>query len=559
MRNKIVIIITMFYMILHLEGWVFAGYELNQFVGPSGRVINVSGCFSTTGAVVTQGPYKLFAVGGQAVAGVLEKDDEKIQVGFIYVIKDYVLSFLESVPYLIEIKAQYDEAVDAAIRNNYPTNHNTPYFYWDEPNSKSPVVHYHCVFTDESGKELFNDNIVLEGIELEVNENGTYTVAVKAQNESGNWGNEKTFVYIYDNSGPLPVNYLQLQAWGDQYFHPLVINLEFPFTEYLDENMMNVQTMTLGKKKWDDSWEDISGAISYNNKTQALLFAPQDSLKALADYRVNFKDVYDLAGNTFSGAIYFKTYLGAAMQAEVFSSDGKVKLDIPHWGLKKDAIVTITMSDGENEEVLRANRKVELRINTRLTDSSVYRVDIYDLKFNNIESFNKEASLSFFVPDENDDGVWDGTDVRIKDVALAVLDTEKKDWKIIKDKEINIKKAPERPYERSISMPVKQAIYYRLISFLAPADNINNVIIYPNPFRPSIGHTEITFLRLPADVTIRIYNLAGEFIREFPVPDQGQIIWDGTNNHGEQVASGVYCALLKSNGAKKIYKIAIQR
>jgi hypothetical protein len=248
------------------------------------------------------------------------------------------------------------------------------------------------------------------------------------------------------------------------------------------------------------------------------------------------------------------------MSGEMYSNDGQVKVTIPYWGLKKDAIVLVSKIDKPNETLAKANRKVELRLNMKLTNSDIYAVEIYDLNFNRVDSFNKEADLAFYIPDADNDGILDGSDARVKDVMLARYAEDQKDWKIMETKDaVHIARAPERPQAGRVSMPVKDAVYYRLISYLAPADNIDNVLIYPNPFRPAHGQTDITFLRLPADVTITIYNMAGELIKHFESPDQGQIVWDGTNNNNEKTASGVYLAIIKSQGKKKVYKLAIQR
>jgi hypothetical protein len=66
---------------------------------------------------------------------------------------------------------------------------------------------------------------------------------------------------------------------------------------------------------------------------------------------------------------------------------------------------------------------------------------------------------------------------------------------------------------------------------------------YPNPFNPV---TTIAF-NLPKEnsITLRIYNTMGQEIKtlianELYQPGRHQIIWDATNNDGEQVSSGVY-------------------
>ena len=70
---------------------------------------------------------------------------------------------------------------------------------------------------------------------------------------------------------------------------------------------------------------------------------------------------------------------------------------------------------------------------------------------------------------------------------------------------------------------------------------------YPNPFNPE---TWIPYhLEAAADVSLSIYNVSGRLVRTMELGYQSAglyanrsdaIYWDGRNNHGEQVASGVY-------------------
>ena len=76
---------------------------------------------------------------------------------------------------------------------------------------------------------------------------------------------------------------------------------------------------------------------------------------------------------------------------------------------------------------------------------------------------------------------------------------------------------------------------------------------YPNPFNPE---TWIPFsLKDKAQVTIKIYNLTGQLIRTLSLGEKESeeytsknraAYWDGHNNEGEEVASGVYFYQLKA-------------
>ena len=60
---------------------------------------------------------------------------------------------------------------------------------------------------------------------------------------------------------------------------------------------------------------------------------------------------------------------------------------------------------------------------------------------------------------------------------------------------------------------------------------------------------------------IKIYTIAGELVKEVEYTAQnGKAYWDGKNDAGKEVASGIYLGLIKSPGVKKkIVKIAIVR
>jgi hypothetical protein len=65
---------------------------------------------------------------------------------------------------------------------------------------------------------------------------------------------------------------------------------------------------------------------------------------------------------------------------------------------------------------------------------------------------------------------------------------------------------------------------------------------YPNPFNPN---TTINYsIPVPGAVEIKIYNIAGQFIREVKKEHDSagafSIQWNGKNEHNESVASGIY-------------------
>lgn len=94
---------------------------------------------------------------------------------------------------------------------------------------------------------------------------------------------------------------------------------------------------------------------------------------------------------------------------------------------------------------------------------------------------------------------------------------------------------------------------------MVPSDTVNTIRVFPNPFRPALGHTQVTFANLPADSRIRIYTLRGEEVAVRTATPAGIASWDGTNKSGRNAASGIYLAFIEGNGQHKTVKVAVER
>ncbi|MGB2804507.1 MAG: FlgD immunoglobulin-like domain containing protein, partial [Candidatus Zixiibacteriota bacterium] len=85
---------------------------------------------------------------------------------------------------------------------------------------------------------------------------------------------------------------------------------------------------------------------------------------------------------------------------------------------------------------------------------------------------------------------------------------------------------------------------------------------YPNPFNPV---TSIRFIvgSGPTHTTLKIYNLCGQLVRtlvnEEKAPGTYSVTWDGKNNSGKDVASGIYFYQLKSKNFKDTKQMVLIR
>jgi len=83
---------------------------------------------------------------------------------------------------------------------------------------------------------------------------------------------------------------------------------------------------------------------------------------------------------------------------------------------------------------------------------------------------------------------------------------------------------------------------------------------HPNPFNAT---TSISFsLPEPGSVTLSLYNITGHLVKEFSFPAAAgdhSVIWDGTDNQGNQIASGVYFYRLKAGDITETRKMLLLR
>jgi hypothetical protein len=83
---------------------------------------------------------------------------------------------------------------------------------------------------------------------------------------------------------------------------------------------------------------------------------------------------------------------------------------------------------------------------------------------------------------------------------------------------------------------------------------------YPNPFNPS---TTIKFSMPKAGhLTLSVYNVRGQLVKTLidgqrPMGADQSIVWDGTNNQGSSVSSGVYFYEARTGGDVKVQKMAL--
>ncbi len=85
-----------------------------------------------------------------------------------------------------------------------------------------------------------------------------------------------------------------------------------------------------------------------------------------------------------------------------------------------------------------------------------------------------------------------------------------------------------------------------------------SVAVYPNPFNPG---TRLDYrIKASGHLSLRVYNVRGQLVRTLidgPVETSGHVMWDGTDEGGAQVASGVYFSETRMGKELQINKMAL--
>lgn len=94
-----------------------------------------------------------------------------------------------------------------------------------------------------------------------------------------------------------------------------------------------------------------------------------------------------------------------------------------------------------------------------------------------------------------------------------------------------------------------------------PVDSFSGLRIYPSPFKIKNDNNTLTIDGLIANTDIKILTISGKLVREFSSPGGRIAYWDGRNDGGSLVSSGIYIIIAydKEGNSVTSGKIAIIR
>ena len=182
-------------------------------------------------------------------------------------------------------------------------------------------------------------------------------------------------------------------------------------------------------------------------------------------------------------------------------------------------------------------------------DSTIRIFSAYDEQGTITQNFNEQVAITIPYPDINQDGIVDGT--MVGETSLKMYALEDGGW-------VEVQGGTIDTVANIFTAPVWHFSVYGLrgIPF---AKDLSRIYAYPNPFNLGL-QGKITFAELTDTAEIRIFTIAGELVKTIEVTpqDSGKPTWDGRNEAGERVASGIYLyVIISEEGYKAAGKIGI--
>ncbi len=250
----------------------------------------------------------------------------------------------------------------------------------------------------------------------------------------------------------------------------------------------------------------------------------------------------------------FTTLIDSKLGGKVTGDDEKTFVEIPKNALLTDFYIDIDPTpETQIVNINLANSVLSQDPTSRRITNSLHLFQAYD-KDNKPIQVGTGSFISISLPfqDKNQDGIVDSLDVPIKEESLKIYELKNSRW-------VEVKNSIVHRYENIVSASVPCFGVYMLIGQIIP-QSLDIVAVYPIPFKPIRGDSEITFDGLPSNTTIRIYDISGSLIKEIENITIGTYNWDVKDKYGQDVASGIYIYIISCDeGMKKIGKIAIIR
>jgi len=495
-------------------------------------------------------------------------------------------------PQMLTLRAQYSAGEEQPIDSGVSTGHTSPYFVWtatDQVNASAPmsvavssIRGYTWSFSASSAALPATSTATANYVssmttvlQMPGQAAGTYFFKVRAVDHAGNWSAPASFTFITGpdttaptvQSGSFSVGGVTVPNSARRVAVGLDANVLVRFSEPMLKSKMEnaglrgLVLRQLRNSQWQTVNATVPAAVTYDLASMTATLNPTLSLSAGGLYEIrtttNARDAADNAVTPFS--LEFMTVVDPA--AATTLSDGQgASLLIPAQALaltggvalNADPVGSPMASAGLSAIIQQANTNI--RRNAFAQPLSLREINFYDTDGNRVTSpLAGEADLVLSYTDSNNDGIVDGSNPPVREGALSInrLDEELKTW-------VRVPGSVVDAINNTVTAPLRQFSVYGILG--APVFDLSAAYAFPVPFKPSLGHTQITFASLSSVATIKIYTADGALVRELHETNgDGVVKWNVDNDKGEPLASDIFFYSIENDQQQKTGKLIVGR
>ena|GEM_PF-2415792 len=362
---------------------------------------------------------------------------------------------------------------------------------------------------------------------------------------------------------------------GTYYGLPLNGSITIPFSEAMSTTSLlgagNVELIYLG------SASGVSANTNIPLSPSNILYSPPGQsdasmvitapLAGNSIYRVIVTtNCTDLVGNPMAAAYQkdFHTVIASTtVDTTIFISKTpkeQALITIPANTIALNSFVIYT-SNPETTPITAAAGSIT-NANGKLSDQSAlwyFECDLYGPNYAHLSTdLPNPVTISMSYADDDNDGFVDGTKILADKLTIWTLNEDRSYWMK------TLSTVDKR--NKLVRTTVSHLSTFALMGALSLA--IADVKVFPTPWAPESGKPQlgnltdgITFTGMPQYGDLYIYTIKGELVRHISIANPYSLFiqWNGKNDDGSNVASGVYLWEVKSSEASKTGKLVIIR
>ncbi|MFH1352124.1 MAG: fibronectin type III domain-containing protein, partial [bacterium] len=269
------------------------------------------------------------------------------------------------------------------------------------------------------------------------------------------------------------------------------------------------------------------------------------------------------AGSVYSAALSRKLPVLSELVTRgstVTIRKGGVSVDVSSDSFGEDGYIKISTDPVNNPievdtaTIITANGKLTLDENLLGVSESLAEFKAYNLQGATITFV---SSVTISLPYSSSDGKFvDGYSspkIPVASLAIYVLDEAAAEWK-------SVSRTVDTAYKVVKATVAHFSVYMLIGEPLTLYNDLSGVVVYPNPYKPGSGGDYddaagggIVFAKLTENVKIKIFNIAGELVKELNHTSGSTESWTEARNQ----ASGVYIYVVSGSSGKKTGKFAI--